>query len=170
MRQIAYSKTDLTRICADIKRSTLNQHRNGKGKSVSKTSVYSQIATKLGLASSRTLWRDTYVYKEYLDEWYSTFEKELKVLEPQKKNPSIETFIVPSPPNETLADSQTKDYIKELEKMIDVLRIENETLRMNFMGRYIPVDSDFNDLHVLTPKQIIEYSDTLQILRDSLGI
>lgn len=93
-----------------------------------KTELYKIIASKLGLASDRTLWSGT--HSEYLENWYLSFQVDI---EEALKNSSIK----PSESNLTEEDvSNYKEIIQALEQRVKELTIENNELRSLSINRF----------------------------------
>lgn len=146
MAKTSYTKKDLTKACATVKSLYTNKVRKGTCHEVSKTSVFSEIAKRLSLRSSRTLWRPKNEYREYLDTWYERFENDLKELQTSiygtSGTPSKESTHHTSDNNKSNVELQGQGKkIKELENIIRTLRLENEALRLSKTERFGHIDN-----------------------------
>ena len=68
---------ELINVCTQVKRTIKTKFSNGTMTKISKTEAFEMISKKLGLASSRSLWKSS-ERKSYLDNWFSKLETELE--------------------------------------------------------------------------------------------
>lgn len=150
-RKYSYTKRDLTVACSKLKSYILKKIQSGdlEIKSITKSYVCNDLARRLKLSSGSSLWKSNYLYKDYLDEWYSGL---LESIEPYasattstyKKSRGTTDTIDTTPTQVTESNSETimelKSTIDTLNSIITTLRIENESLRMSRIHRVRKLD------------------------------
>lgn len=135
MAKKSYSQATLTYVASQIKRQLINRVKKDPANKFTKTEVFELIARKLDLKSARTLWLGN--SRLYLDEWYFKLEQQIQELldeTPTKHHsPTIETTDI----NQLQSQLKMKDtLIREYEKVIAVLRQENEYLRLRVIDKH----------------------------------
>ena len=140
---------ELINICTQVKRTIKTKFSNGTITKISKTEAFDMVSKRLGLASSRTLWRNS-ERKSYLDNWFSKLETELEEIIDNNNytNKSNNNIVTISSTTEKIDDIDTLinkynealNLIKTYEAAIKVLREENDTLRMGVVPRYGKID------------------------------
>ena len=140
---------ELINICTQVKRTIKTKFSNGTMTKISKIEAFEMISKKLGLASSRSLWKSS-ERKSYLDNWFSKLETELEEIIDNNNytNKSNNNIVTISSTTEKIDDIDTLinkynealNLIKTYEAAIKVLREENDTLRMGVVPRYGKID------------------------------
>ena len=140
---------ELINICTQVKRTIKTKFSNGTITKISKTEAFDMVSKRLGLASSRTLWRNS-ERKSYLDNWFSKLETELEEIIDNNNytNKSNNNIVTISSTTEKIDDIDTLinkynealNLIQTYEAAIKVLREENDTLRMGVVPRYGKID------------------------------
>ena len=136
-----YSKESLYSVTGTLKRTILNQVRKEQRFTISKQEVFDLLAPKLGLSSSRSLWKSK--HKDYLDNWYQKLEDEIEHLVPEENTKEISKIKIETNEeiNKIIEESIRKDkLISQLEMKIKILHTENEKLRLLHNGRYAKID------------------------------
>jgi len=158
MAKCSYSKRNLTVACSNVKRDLVSKLKKGTIKNITKTLAINEIAKRLGLKSSRTLWKPEYSYRKYLDDWYSNVEKQIVSLNLSPKEKSTISRNASDSENESSSRVDTSSSsssisqlnttinelnttISELKGIIRTLRIENESLRIAKLHRLSRLDN-----------------------------
>ena len=132
---------ELINICTQVKRTIKTKFSNGTITKISKTEAFDMVSKRLGLASSRTLWRNS-ERKSYLDNWFSKLETELEEIIDNNNIVTISSTTEKIDDIDTLINkyNEALNLIKTYEAAIKVLREENDTLRMGVVPRYGKID------------------------------
>lgn len=123
------NREQLYNITKGIKRQHMNLAKKGDIKAQKKkTELYKIIASKLGLASDRTLWSGT--HSEYLESWYLSFQSDI--------DEALSNSAVTSSESNLTEDEvfNYKEIIKALELRVKELTIENSELRSLTIDRF----------------------------------
>lgn len=122
-----YTKERLYAATKSIKMIYLKKAQKGlEDCLISKTNSFKLIASKLGLASDRSLWvNQDYAY---LDKWYTKFRSEVdEVYKAAQENQTKKSVT-----KDVISSDQKANYLEiiaALEKRVEVLTIENLNLR-----------------------------------------
>ena len=125
----SYTKDQLYGATKGVKRTYINKAtKNELDARISKVQAYKIIATKLGLNSDRSLWKNP--DSDYLSNWYDKLIKEIDEI--LLKNQSF----VSSSSKDILDTNQKSNYleiINALEKRVEILTTENFELRQKLL-------------------------------------
>lgn len=120
----AYTKDQLYGATKSVKRTHKNKAvKREPDARISKVQAYKIIAQKIGLASDRSLWKNS--DSDYLSKWYDTLIKEIDEIISNNE-------LVPSRSTDIIDSDQKGNYLEviaALEKRVEKLTLENLALR-----------------------------------------
>ena len=148
-RKATYDKRALSVACSKLKTQIVKKVELNELniEQVTKTFVFNELSKKLNLTSSSSFWKPTFQHKEYLENWYSKLDAQLKEMSSKNQtNVKIDKTTDASYNNinngNLLKELKEKNtVIESLLDAITTLRIENESLRLAKLSRLGYVDN-----------------------------
>lgn len=136
-RKSSFTLPDLKYEAGQVKRHLLNEARTGRVKKLIKKDVFVLVAKrpKVNLNSDRVLWNGE--ARVYLDSWYEQLTSEFTEITNNKSlaNNNHELDL-----NSKVKEEKLKLIVREYKKALDILRYENEQLRILLIEKHGKID------------------------------